>query len=45
MTKQDLEDRVITFSTAIIDITESMSQTYAGKHLSNQLLRSEHQYL
>jgi len=40
MTKQDLEDRLIAFSASIIDITESMSQTYAGGHLSNQLLRS-----
>ncbi|MCD6446848.1 MAG: four helix bundle protein [Candidatus Marinimicrobia bacterium] len=40
MTKQDLEDRLIAFSSSIIDITESMSQTYAGNHLSNQLLRS-----
>ena len=40
MTKQDLEDRLIAFSTSIIEITESMSQTYAGNHLSNQLLRS-----
>lgn len=40
MTKQDLEDRLVAFSTTIIDITESMSQTYAGNHLSNQLLRS-----
>lgn len=40
MTKQDLEDRLIAFSTSIIEITENMSQTYAGNHLSNQLLRS-----
>ncbi|MCK5816989.1 MAG: four helix bundle protein [Candidatus Marinimicrobia bacterium] len=40
MTKQDLEDRLIAFSSSIIEITESMSQTYAGNHLSNQLLRS-----
>ncbi len=40
MTKQDLEDRLIAFSSSVIDITESMSQTYAGNHLSNQLLRS-----
>jgi len=40
MNKQDLEDRLIAFSASIIDITESMSQSYAGNHLSNQLLRS-----
>jgi four helix bundle protein len=40
MTNNDLEDRLIAFSSSIIGITESLSQTYAGNHLSNQLLRS-----
>ncbi len=40
MTKPDLEDRLIAFSTLIIEISESVSKTPAGNHLSNQILRS-----
>ena len=40
MTKHDLEDRLIAFSTLIIEISESISKTFAGNHLSGQILRS-----
>lgn len=40
MTKYDLEDRLIAFSTLIIEISESISKSYIGNHLSTQLLRS-----
>ena len=40
MTNKELEDRLIAFSVLIIEITESMSQSFAGDHLSKQLLRS-----
>jgi len=40
MQKYDLENRLIAFSTRIIEISENVSKTYAGNHLSGQLLRS-----
>jgi four helix bundle protein len=40
MAKHNLEDRLIAFSTQIIEISESMSKTYTGNHLSAQLLRA-----
>ena len=40
MKQYDLEERLLTFSTQIIEISENVSNTYAGNHLSNQLLRS-----
>ena len=40
MTKYDLEDRLIAFSTQIIEIAESVTKSYTGNQLSTQLLRS-----
>ena len=40
MKKYDLEDRLITFSVLIINLTDEVLNTYAGKHLSGQLIRS-----
>ncbi|MEA3392697.1 MAG: four helix bundle protein [Candidatus Marinimicrobia bacterium] len=40
MIKHNLEDRLIAFSTLIIEISESVSKTFAGNHLSSQILRS-----
>lgn len=39
-TKFDLEDRLIEFSVTIIEITELLPKTAAGRHFGNQLLRS-----
>ena len=36
----DLEDRLIDFSVLIIDISESLHNTPAGKHISGQVVRS-----
>ncbi|PZX51083.1 four helix bundle protein [Algoriphagus ratkowskyi] len=38
--KYDLEARLIEFAAAIISFTDSMINTKAGNHMSNQLLRS-----
>ncbi len=38
--KSSLEERLIVFAAAIIDIAESLPLTYAGKHLAYQLTRS-----
>jgi four helix bundle protein len=38
--KYDLEERLISFASDIIDISESLPKTTAGAHLGNQLLRS-----
>ena len=38
--KYDLDDRLIDFATRIIDLTEALPATAAGRHISNQLLRS-----
>ena len=40
MDKFDLEERLIDFSVLIIEITNEMSNTKAGNHLSGQLVRS-----
>jgi len=40
MTKYDLEDRLIAFSAQIIEIAESVINSYTGNQLSTQLLRS-----
>jgi len=40
MTKHDLEDRLIAFSALIIEISESLSKSFAENHLSGQILRS-----
>lgn len=38
--KFDLEDRLIDFSVMIIEVSESLKNTYAGRHLSGQVVRS-----
>lgn len=38
--KYDLEERLIDFAVAIIDLVESMPNTRAGNHLGGQCLRS-----
>ncbi len=40
MNRFDLEERLISFAVLIVDISESMPKSYAGNHLSGQLLRS-----
>lgn len=40
MNKFDLEERLIKFSVNVLNITETMSTSYAGIHLSKQLIRS-----
>lgn len=40
MGKFDLKDRLIEYSVAIINISNEMSNTKAGNHLANQLIRS-----
>jgi four helix bundle protein len=40
MTKHDLEDRLIAFTTQIIEISENVTKSYTGNHLSCQLIRS-----
>lgn len=40
MNKNDLEERLINYSVQIIEITNNLSQTKAGNHLSGQLIRS-----
>ena len=35
----DIQDRLINFSVAIIELCEKLPDTYAGKHLASQLLR------
>ena len=40
MKTNDLEDRLISFSVQITEITNSLEQTKAGNHLSGQLIRS-----
>lgn len=36
----DLEERLIAFSIMIIDLCEGLPNTFTGKHLANQLIRS-----
>ncbi|RPD44424.1 four helix bundle protein [Paracnuella aquatica] len=38
--KFDLDDRLINFAAAIIDVAEGLPKTIAGNHLSGQLIRS-----
>ncbi len=38
--KYDLEDRLIDYAVRIINVSEQLSDTKAGKHISGQLLRS-----
>lgn len=37
--KYDLEDRLVEFSSGIIDVVESMPSTRAGNYLAGQLIR------
>jgi four helix bundle protein len=36
----DLDERVINFATLIIDLSQNLPNTMAGKHLSGQIIRS-----
>jgi four helix bundle protein len=38
--KFDLEDRLLNFASAVIDLSESLPNTRAGNHLAGQVLRS-----
>jgi four helix bundle protein len=38
--KFDLEERLIDFAVLIIEISESLNNTRAGNHISNQIVRS-----
>src|SRR5579871_6614028 len=38
--KFDLEDRLLNFASAVIDISESLPKTRSGNHVAGQLLRS-----
>lgn len=40
MNKFDLEERLIWFSVRIIKLSESMQESFAGVHLSKQIVRS-----
>jgi len=40
MNKNDLENRLIEFSVAIINLSRNMQKSYVAKHLSSQLIRS-----
>lgn len=38
--RYNLEDRLVDFAVLILSIAENLPQTYAGKHLSQQIIRS-----
>jgi four helix bundle protein len=40
MRKYDLEDRLINFAVFIIELSDEMPKSAAGRHLSNQIVRS-----
>ena len=40
MTPQELEDRLIDFAVAIVDVVEAMPNNRAGNHIAGQLVRS-----
>src|SRR5690606_4332471 len=40
MKRQELEERLITFSANVILFTEFISKSYAGNHLTGQIIRS-----
>jgi len=40
MNKLDLEERLVWFSVRIIELSESLQKSYAGTHLSKQIIRS-----
>ena len=40
MKPQDLEDRLIDFAVAIVDVVEALPNSKAGSHIAGQLIRS-----
>ena|SRR5687767_13784905 len=40
MRKSDLEERLINFAVSVLAVAEKMKKTYAGTHLSGQMIRS-----
>ena len=40
MAKNDLEDRLINFSVKVIQLADGIKKSYAGIHLSEQIIRS-----
>lgn len=40
MTKSELENRLIDFAVAVIKLAESLPNTFAGRHISGQIIRS-----
>ena len=40
MKPQDLEDRLIDFAVAIVDVLEALPNSKAGSHIAGQLIRS-----
>ena len=40
MNKLDLEERLVWFSVRIIELSQSLQKSYAGTHLSKQIIRS-----
>ncbi len=38
-TKFDLDERLINFAVAVIEISESLPKTFAGNHIAGQLVR------
>ncbi|HMI77175.1 MAG TPA: hypothetical protein VK484_00195 [Ferruginibacter sp.] len=36
----DLDERLINFAVAMIDISENLPKTFAGNHIAGQLVRS-----
>ena len=38
--KPDLEDRLVDFAVSILNLAEKLPNTYAGKHLSQKIIRS-----
>ena len=40
MKPQDLEDRLIDFAVAIVDVVEALPHSKAGSHIAGQLIRS-----
>jgi hypothetical protein len=38
-TKYDLEDRLLEFAVAVVELTDDLPNTRAGNHISGQLLR------
>ena len=40
MPRYDLEERLLAFAADVIRLTRNLEQSYAGKHIAQQLLRS-----